>query len=286
MLGCVDKVRVAVVKYGCIGSSPLMEIMLDERANREDIITKVFSTAGKMDIADCLSVNNDVTAFDPHLIINVTPNAALEGPTRGRLDLKEKLPRAHIVVVSDDPARKVVKDMEENGFGYIIVRADPMIGARRDFLDSTEMVLFNGYLLIVLSITGVVRMIVSEIDKVIDAIKSGGEVKLPRIVGEALFVVENYGGFSNPYAKAKAIASYEAASRVASLSTTGCYVLKEREQYIPMVAAAHELLRTAALLADEAREIEKYGDSVYRTPHLSSGEVRFKSKLMEEAKKK
>ncbi|MEM3394085.1 MAG: hypothetical protein QXY79_03465 [Candidatus Methanomethylicia archaeon] len=31
--------------------------------------------------------------------------------------------------------------------------------------------------------------------------------------------------------------------------------------------------------------MEKYGDSVYRTPHLSSGEVRFKFKLMEEAKK-
>ncbi|MEM0084660.1 MAG: F420-dependent methylenetetrahydromethanopterin dehydrogenase [Candidatus Methanomethylicia archaeon] len=281
----VDKVRIAIVKYGCIGSSPLLEIMLDERANREDIIVRVFSTAGKMEVEDCLSISDYVVSFNPHLIVNVTPNASLEGPTKGRMDLKEKLPKTPIIVISDDPARKVIKDMEDAGFGYIIVRADPMIGARRDFLDSTEMALFNGYLLVILSATGVVRMLVSEIDKVIEAIKSGVEVKLPRIVGDALFVVENYGGFKNPYAKAKAIASYEAAARVAALSTAGCYTLKEREQYIPMVAAAHELLRYAALLADEAREIEKYGDSVYRTPHLSSGEVRFKFKLMEEAKK-
>jgi len=285
-MGFTGKVRVAIVKYGCIGSSPLIEIMLDERANREDIVTRVFSTAGKMEVDDCLSVNGDVVSFNPHLIVIVTPNAALEGPTKGRMDLKEKLPNVPIIVISDDPARKAIKDMEESGFGYIIVKADPMIGARRDFLDSTEMVLFNGYLMIVLSATGVVRMLVSEIDKVIDAIKSGGEVKLPRIVGEALFVVENYGGFTNPYAKAKAIASYEAAARVAALSTAGCYTLKEREQYLPMVAAAHELMRVAAILADEAREIEKYGDTVYRTPHISSGEVRFKVKLMEEAKKR
>ncbi|MEM3394086.1 MAG: F420-dependent methylenetetrahydromethanopterin dehydrogenase, partial [Candidatus Methanomethylicia archaeon] len=246
----VDKVRIAIVKYGCIGSSPLLEIMLDERANREDIIVRVFSTAGKMEVEDCLSISDYVVSFNPHLIVNVTPNASLEGPTKGRMDLKEKLPKTPIIVISDDPARKVIKDMEDAGFGYIIVRADPMIGARRDFLDSTEMALFNGYLLVILSATGVVRMLVSEIDKVIEAIKSGVEVKLPRIVGDALFVVENYGGFKNPYAKAKAIASYEAAARVAALSTAGCYTLKEREQYIPMVAAAHELLRYAALLAD------------------------------------
>lgn len=52
---------------------------------------------------------------------------------------------------------------------------------------------------------------------------------------------------------------------------------------MPMVAAAHELLRIAAKLADEAREIEKSNDTVYRTPHVKSGEKRYKVKFMEKA---
>ena len=281
----MDVVRVAVVKYGCIGSSPLMEIVLDERANRKDIYVRVFSTGGKMSADACLDINDGVVAFAPNLVINVTPNAALEGPSKGRLDLKARLPNVPILVVSDEPARKAAKDMAKNGFGYIIVRADPMIGARRDFLDATEMVLFNSDILKVLAVTGVIRMLVTEVDKIIAAIKSGDEVVLPQIVANGRSVVENYGGFSNPYAKAKAIASYEAARRVAGLSTSGCYVLKERSEYIPVVAAAHELLRIASLLADEARELEKSNDSVYRTPHISSGAVRFKYHLMDAAKK-
>ncbi|RLE57497.1 MAG: F420-dependent methylenetetrahydromethanopterin dehydrogenase [Candidatus Methanomethylicota archaeon] len=279
----MNQLRIAVVKFGCIGSSPLIEIALDERANREDILVRVFSTGGKMDAENCIDVADAAVKFNPQLIVNVTPNAALEGPRKGRMHLKDKLPNIPIIVISDEPAKKAEKDLKENGFGYIIIQADPMIGARRDFLDATEMVLFNSDILKVLAVTGVIRMLIAEIDKVISAIKSGGEVKLPQIIADAYFVVENYGGFSNPYAKAKAIASYEAARRVARLSTTGCYVLKDREAYMPMVAAAHELLRIAAKLADEAREIEKSNDTVYRTPHVKSGEKRYKVKFMEKA---
>ncbi|MEM3006418.1 MAG: F420-dependent methylenetetrahydromethanopterin dehydrogenase, partial [Candidatus Bathyarchaeia archaeon] len=56
-------------------------------------------------------------------------------------------------------------------------------------------------------------------------------------------------------------------------------------RYIPIVAAAHELMRMAARLADEAREIEKSNDSVSRVVHLRSGALRGKVKLLEELRK-
>ena len=43
------------------------------------------------------------------------------------------------------------------------------------------------------------------------------------------------------------------------------------ENFIPLVAAAHEMAASAAALADEAREIEKGNDSVLRTPHMKEG---------------
>jgi methylenetetrahydromethanopterin dehydrogenase len=36
---------------------------------------------------------------------------------------------------------------------------------------------------------------------------------------------------------------------------------------MPLLAAAHEMMRTAAILCDEAREIEKFNDTVVRRPH-------------------
>jgi len=48
-----------------------------------------------------------------------------------------------------------------------------------------------------------------------------------------------------------------------------------------MVAAAHEIMRTAAKLADEAREIEKSQDKVLRRPHFKDGKIGTKRSLME-----
>lgn len=91
----------------------------------------------------------------------------------------------------------------------------------------------------------------------------------------------NAAGFENPYARVKAMAAYEMSRLVADLTVEGCFVVKERERYIPIVAAAHELMRYAAFLADEAREIEKYGDHVLRMPHHKTGEILIKRKLLE-----
>ena len=50
-------------------------------------------------------------------------------------------------------------------------------------------------------------------------------------------------------------------------------------RYVQMVAAGHEMMRSAARLADEARELEKSNDSLLRTPHAASGEARRKVRL-------
>jgi methylenetetrahydromethanopterin dehydrogenase len=67
---------------------------------------------------------------------------------------------------------------------------------------------------------------------------------------------------------------------VAEINALACFVEKESEKYIPLVAAAHEIAQAAARLAEEAREIEKYNDSVSRKPHAKSGKLKNKTKLM------
>ena len=86
-------------------------------------------------------------------------------------------------------------------------------------------------------------------------------------------------------ALAKAMAAYETAKRVADLSVEGCFKVKEWERYTKIVAAAHEMARAAAKLAEEAREMEKGEDSVTRKPHYDDGTILSKKKLIEKPKK-
>ena len=93
-------------------------------------------------------------------------------------------------------------------------------------------------------------------------------------------VIRDRSDFKNPYAKAKAMAAYELNEKIAEVNTLACFVEKEKEKYIPLVASAHEIAQTAAKLAEEAREIEKFNDTLLRKPHAKSGKLKTKSKLM------
>ena len=79
--------------------------------------------------------------------------------------------------------------------------------------------------------------------------------------------------FSSPYAKAKAMAAYEIATKVADIDVEGCFMVRDIEKYIPIVASAHEMIGVAAKLASEARDIEKANDTVVRTPHGGKGQT-------------
>jgi len=268
-------VKVGIFKMGAIGTAILLEYLLDERADREDIEVRVITTGSKMRESDA-KIGEKLKDFNPDLIIIVSPNASLPGPKVARELFKDK----PVIVISDAPAKKIVDELEKEGFGYILVTADSMIGARREFLDPTEMALYNSYILNVLAITGALRLVQEEIDKVITQIKEGKNVELPRIIITADKAVEA-GRFSNPYAKAKAMASYYIAEKVADITTKACFVEKDPKKYIPMVCAAHEMMRIASKLAEEAREIEKSNDSVFRNPHAKDGRILSKIKLMD-----
>ena len=108
-------------------------------------------------------------------------------------------------------------------------------------------------------------------------------VELPKAKLTAEKIVR-CGYFKNPYANAKALAALTISEAVAGITSKGCFQTKEAEDYIPLVAAGHEMMRMAATLADEIRELEKAGDSVLRNPHVSKGKIKTKTALMDKPK--
>ncbi|MCK4287236.1 MAG: methylenetetrahydromethanopterin dehydrogenase, partial [Candidatus Lokiarchaeota archaeon] len=195
-------------------------------------------------------------------IIMSSPNAALPGPKSAR-EMAGNIPT---IIISDAPAKKSVEEIKEKNMGYILVNCDSMIGARRPFLDPVEMSIFNADLLKVLAITGALQVIAEELNKVILDMLEGRSPTLPQVIIDSN-VATQAAKFSNPYARSKAIAAFELAAAVSKITGKACFQLKERSDYMPLLAAAHEMMRTAALMCDEAREIEKYNDTVIRRPH-------------------
>jgi methylenetetrahydromethanopterin dehydrogenase len=240
------------------------------------------ATSGtKLEPADVDRVVSNLKAYQPDFCIVVSPNGVLPGPTSAREELaKAGIP---VIIITDDVTTK--KEWEalkaDPKFGYIIMKADSMIGARREFLDPVEMADFNGNLVKVLAITGAFRKLQIAVDKVIDQVKAGKkgtELELPKIIMTTDKAVD--GEFTNNYALAKARAAHEIAMAVAGQNVKGCFMTKEWEKYIPIVASAHEMLKVAAILCDEAREIEKAGDSVLRKAHKKDGLLVSKTKLV------
>jgi methylenetetrahydromethanopterin dehydrogenase len=159
-----------------------------------------------------------------------------------------------------------------------------MISAKTAFLDPVEMAIFNADVIKVLAVTGTFRLIQTTIDNVIDQIKAGKKPELPELIinkTRALAASD----IMNPYAYSKAMAAFEAARKVASLSTEGVFKIQDRNEAIPVLSAAHELIRQAAILADEAREIEKTNDTVVRLTHFKKGDRRKKIELNGKYKK-
>jgi len=275
-------IRVTFLKIGYIGATNLIEALLDERASRENLSVRVISSGCNMGKEEAVDTAKLAASVPSDLYVIVSPNASLPGPTAARQVIRET--GKPIIIVSDEPSKKIAKTLGEQGVGYIVVQADPMIGARQCFLDPVEMALFNSDIIRVLAITGVSRLLHSEIDRVIRQLKKGEKPKLPQIIVDKEAALKE-SGLMNPYAYAKAMASFEIARNVASLSAEGCYRVEDRKLYPTIVAAAHEQMREAAILADEAREIEKSNDSVTRVIHLNSGALRRKNKLFAKFKK-
>jgi len=269
--------KIGILKNGTIGSSLLLGFLLDERAESTNIIVREVTSGAKMNPPEeCVETMKKLLEFEPELILMSSPNAALKGPKAAR-ELAGNIPT---IVISDAPAKKAIEEYKEKNMGYIIVGCDSMIGARRPFLDTVEMSCFNADLLKVLAITGVLNILTNELNKVIMDMLEGKVPTLPQIEIKATNATEA-AGFSNPYAQAKAIAAFELAASVSKITGKACFVLKDRAEYMPLLAASHEMMQTAAELCTQAREIEKSNDTVLRTPHHAKQHLLTKRKLHE-----
>jgi methylenetetrahydromethanopterin dehydrogenase len=275
-------VKVTFVKIGYIATSTIIDALLDERAGRKDLQMRVISSSVSMEEDAAIEVAKIAVGIPSDLYVIVSPNAAMPGPTKARAELK--IAGKPIIVVSDEPSRKALKENPVEGVGYIVVMGDPMIGAKQAFLDPVEMALFNADAIRILAVTGAFRIIQQELDKVIDQLGRGEKPTLPQVVIEKENALAA-ANISNPYAQGKAMAAFEAARRVANLTTEGTFKVEEPERYLPILVAAHELLREAAKLADEAREMEKANDTATRLTHFSKGETRKKIKLADKFEK-
>ncbi len=275
-------IKFGIIKVGCMGSLPLLEFLIDERADREDVDVIVCGSGAKLGLKQCETVTKLMISQNPQIVILIGPAQQTPGPKHAR----ELLVEAGIptLVISDGPARKLIKDFETGGVGYFIIDADAMIGARREFLDPIEMILFNSDMLKILAITGVLQLITNEIDQLIQAVKEDAPLKLPQILVTKEQAIE-VSSLSNPYAKAKAMAAYEIAKRAATINSQGCFRVTEWQHYTALVASGHELVRDASRMADEAREIDKAGDQVKRSPHYPNGVVGKKVRLIEKPRK-
>ncbi|ABK14598.1 MAG: F420-dependent methylenetetrahydromethanopterin dehydrogenase [Methanothrix sp.] len=268
--------KIGFIKLGNIASSLVVDLALDEIAERTEIESKVVSHGPKMSRGEGERLAEEMRAWGPQMVVVVSPNAATPGPTAARSMLKG-IP---LIVISDGPTKKEARDaMETEGFGYIILPMDPLIGAKREFLDPAEMAIFNADALKVLSICGAVRLVQEEIDRAIASVAAGSP-QLPHILATPELCAERM-DFANPYARAKAIAALYMAQTAASIDAQACFRLKELEAIALAAAAGHEVIRAAARLADEARELEKSGDTVSRKPHARSGDLLVKRKLLE-----
>lgn len=272
--------KIGILKNGTIGSSLLLSFLIDERAEAERLSFRGVNSGPKMHPPEeCVETMEKLLEFEPELLLMSSPNAALKGPKMAR-ELVGDIPT---IVISDAPTKKAKDEIKEKGMGYIIVNCDSMIGARRPFLDPIEMSFFNSNLLKVLAGTGVFQVIVEELNKVIMDMLEERTPTLPQITIDAELATER-AQFSNPYARAKAIAAFEIASKVSKITGKACFAMKERERYMPQLAAAHEMMKNAADLCQVAREIEKSNDTVIRRPHHRLQQILTKVKLHEKEK--
>lgn len=271
--------KIGFVKLGNIAMSLAADLALDEIAERSDIEFKVISFGPKMTKKEG-EASAELKAWGPQLVVISSPNAATAGPTAAR----EVFRGTPTIVISDGPTKKEARDsLVAEGFGFIILPMDPLIGAKREFLDPAEMALFNSDALKVLAACGAVRLVQEELDLAMASIERG-EAKLPTILAAPEKCAERM-NFRNPYARAKAVGALHMAQTVASIDAAACFRLKELEQIALAAAAGHEVMRAAARLADEARELEKAGDTVSRKPHARSGELMKKTGLLEKPEK-
>ncbi len=102
----------------------MAELLLDERADREDMQTFMATSGTKLQPEDIDRVVTNMKAWGPDFCVVVSPNGILPGPTGCREELaKAGIP---VVVITDDITTKKEKfeELKASTFGYIIMKGD------------------------------------------------------------------------------------------------------------------------------------------------------------------
>ena len=75
-------VKIAIIKSGNIGTSPVIDLLLDERADRPNIDVRTFGSGAKMNPEQVEDVVPKIDAFEPDFAIFISPNPGAPGPAK------------------------------------------------------------------------------------------------------------------------------------------------------------------------------------------------------------
>ena len=128
-------VKIGIIKSGNIGTSPVLDLLLDERADRPNIDVRIVGSGAKMNPEQTEEVVPKIKDFDPDFCIFISPNPGAPGPAKARELLSEM--DVPSIIIGDAPGAGKKDEMDEQGLGYFIVKTDPKIGARRKLLEPT-----------------------------------------------------------------------------------------------------------------------------------------------------
>jgi len=77
-------VKIGVIKSGNIGTSPVLDLVLDERADRPNIDVRGVSSGAKMNPEQVEEVVPKIMDFEPDFVIFISPNPGAPGPAKAR----------------------------------------------------------------------------------------------------------------------------------------------------------------------------------------------------------
>ena len=100
-------VKIGIIKSGNIGTSPVLDLLLDERADRPNIDVRVFGSGAKMNPEQVEDVVPKVDQFDPDFCIFISPNPGAPGPAKARELLSEKTSQPLSLVMHQVKVKKM-----------------------------------------------------------------------------------------------------------------------------------------------------------------------------------
>ena len=81
----LKEIKIGVFKCGNVGTAPIFELLLDELAQRNDIIVRTVTTGAKMSLEEVKDAFPKILEFAPDLLVIISPNPAVPGPAVWRM---------------------------------------------------------------------------------------------------------------------------------------------------------------------------------------------------------